>query len=204
MAQSVSFNFKLPDQMMDSIVETIYQDEKLQQLKPSSISVDRVLDHHIRSSKSVFINSQSWFTGMLYYYADLINRRVYQFDIVGYDGDTVQYAEYGPGDFYTWHTDDVNKLPAVHDYIPRTNIPQQPTPTEYVRKLSFSLQLNDDYTGGELQLYQPCLGKPSMETIKPERGRLTIFDSRTLHRVRKVKTGTRKSIVGWLVGPRWR
>lgn len=204
MAQLVSFNFKLPDAMLDSILETINNDEKLQQLKPSTVSVNRVFNNQIRSSKSVFLNSQNWFTGMLYYYADLINRRIYQYDIVGYDGDTVQYSEYDPGDFYTWHSDDINKLPTVHDYTPRTGTPEQPTPTEYVRKLSLSLQLNDDYTGGELQLYQPCLGKTSMETIPIERGRLTIFDSRTLHRVRKVKTGTRKSIVGWIVGPRWK
>jgi PKHD-type hydroxylase len=204
MAQSVSFNFKLPDVMLDSILETINQDEKLQQLKPSTVSVHRVMNQQIRSSKSVFLNSQNWFTGMLYYYADVINRRIYQYDIVGYDGDTVQYAEYDPGDFYNWHSDDINKLPTVYNYVPRTGKPEQPTPTEYVRKLSLSLQLNDDYTGGELQLYQPCLGKTSMETIPNERGRLTIFDSRTLHRVRKVKSGTRKSIVGWIVGPRWR
>jgi PKHD-type hydroxylase len=204
MAQSVSFSFNLPDPMMDSIIHTLSQSPKLKELKQSSISVDRAINTNIRNSQSVFMSNGDWFVGMLYYYADLINKRIYQFDITGYDGDSIQYAEYHPGDFYSWHSDDINKLPSSRDYTPRSNIPQPPEPTEYVRKLSFSLQLNDDYTGGELQLYQPCLGKPSLETVHPQKGLLTIFDSRTLHRVRKVKSGTRKSIVGWLVGPRWK
>ena len=33
---------------------------------------------------------------------------------------------------------------------------------------------------------------------------MILFDSRTQHRVLKVKSGVRKSIVGWTVGPRWR
>jgi PKHD-type hydroxylase len=31
-----------------------------------------------------------------------------------------------------------------------------------------------------------------------------LFDSRTPHRVRKVRSGLRKSLVGWVVGPRWK
>jgi len=37
-----------------------------------------------------------------------------------------------------------------------------------------------------------------------QRGTMIIFDSRTPHRVRKVKSGMRKSLVGWVVGPRFR
>ena len=37
-----------------------------------------------------------------------------------------------------------------------------------------------------------------------EKGTIIIFDSRMRHRVRKVKSGTRKSIVGWVEGPRWK
>ena len=37
-----------------------------------------------------------------------------------------------------------------------------------------------------------------------QRGTMIVFDSRVRHRVRKIKSGTRKSIVGWVVGPRWK
>ena len=37
-----------------------------------------------------------------------------------------------------------------------------------------------------------------------QRGCIILFDSRTPHRVLKVTKGTRRSIVGWVVGKRWR
>ena len=37
-----------------------------------------------------------------------------------------------------------------------------------------------------------------------QKGIIAFFDSRTPHRVRKVKSGMRKSLVGWVVGPRWK
>ena len=74
---------------------------------------------------------------------------------------------------------------------------------EYTRKLSFTLQLTDpkDYTGGELEF----IDNSNQRFMAPKtRGTLVVFDSRVRHRVRKVKTGLRKSIVGWVVGPRWK
>jgi PKHD-type hydroxylase len=74
---------------------------------------------------------------------------------------------------------------------------------EYVRKLSFSLQLSDpeDYTGGEVQFMD---NSRKTYFAPKQRGTLIMFDSRTPHRVRKVKSGMRKSLVGWVVGKRWR
>jgi predicted 2-oxoglutarate/Fe(II)-dependent dioxygenase YbiX len=71
---------------------------------------------------------------------------------------------------------------------------------EQVRKLSFVMQLSDpdDYEGGNLQL----LDEAGNSYIAPrKRGTVILFDSRTQHRVLKVTKGTRKSIVGWTVGP---
>lgn len=59
----------------------------------------------------------------------------------------------------------------------------------------------DEYEGGELQLLDPT---GHLYTVPKERGTISIFDSRLSHRVRKVKSGCRKSLVGWVVGPRWR
>ena len=74
---------------------------------------------------------------------------------------------------------------------------------ELVRKLSFSIQLSspDDYDGGNLQL----MDEAGRSYIYSTTERMyCLFDSRTQHRVLKVKKGTRKSIVGWVVGPRWK
>jgi PKHD-type hydroxylase len=74
---------------------------------------------------------------------------------------------------------------------------------EMVRKLSFALQLSspDDYEGGNVQLMDEA-GKSYVMPRK--KGSMVLFDSRTQHRVLKVKKGVRKSIVGWVVGPRWK
>ena len=75
--------------------------------------------------------------------------------------------------------------------------------TEHVRKLSFTLQLSDpdDYEGGNVQL----INEANQNYIAPrQRGTIILFDSRTQHRVLKVTKGTRRSIVGWVVGPRWK
>ena len=73
---------------------------------------------------------------------------------------------------------------------------------ELVRKLSFSIQLShpDDYEGGNVQL----LDEAGNNYIAPrKRGTIVLFDSRTQQSSKSYK-GTRKSIVGWVVGPRWK
>ena len=72
-----------------------------------------------------------------------------------------------------------------------------------VRKLSFTVQLSnhDEYEGGNVQF----INETGKVYVAPrERGQVIMFDSRTQHRVCKVRSGVRKSLVGWVVGPRWR
>ena len=58
-----------------------------------------------------------------------------------------------------------------------------------------------DYRGGEVEF----LDSGAKRFLAPkQRGTMIVFDSRTRHRVRKIKSGIRKSIVGWVVGPRWK
>ena len=65
------------------------------------------------------------------------------------------------------------------------------------------MQLTDEseYEGGEVQVMDST---GDLYSVPKERGSITIFDSRLTHRVRKVRSGVRKSLVGWAVGPRWR
>jgi PKHD-type hydroxylase len=65
------------------------------------------------------------------------------------------------------------------------------------------LQLSDpdSYSGGNVQL----LAEDGSSYIAPrKRGTIVLFDSRTQHRVLKVTKGCRRSIVGWVCGPRWK
>ena len=74
---------------------------------------------------------------------------------------------------------------------------------ELIRKLSVVVQLSDpeDYEGGNLQIMSED-GKSYF--VPRQRGTIVVFDSRAQHRVLKVTKGVRKSLVGWVVGPRWK
>lgn len=143
---------------------------------------------NIRSSKCSFIPESNWVAGICYHYVNIANKQHFNYDITGISFDNVQYTVYEEGDFYTWHTD------------------EQDTGKELdkVRKLSFTLQLSDpsEYTGGELQLLDPSTGNTMFGS--KERGAIVIFESRMPHRVKKILSGTRKSIVGWIDGPKWK
>jgi PKHD-type hydroxylase len=115
--------------------------------------------------------------------ADL-NAMHYQFDITGID-EELYYVTYDGGEegHYDWHAD----------------VQQD---TGFTRKLSVTLQMSDpaDYRGGELEFNND--GHP--ETAAKTRGRMLMFPSYTLHRVRPVTHGVRSALVSWIVGPRFR
>jgi PKHD-type hydroxylase len=71
-----------------------------------------------------------------------------------------------------------------------------------VRKLSFSVMLTDpeEYEGGELLL------KIDSFPITPpnKKGTVIFFPSYVLHEVTPVTKGTRKTLVGWVLGPKFR
>ena len=71
--------------------------------------------------------------------------------------------------------------------------------------LAFTLQLSDpdEYEGGDVELaVNDDLEDPI--TLPKERGQMCIFDTRTKHRVLPVTKGTRHTLVGWAIGPRWK
>lgn len=93
----------------------------------------------------------------------------------------VQYGEYGVGGHYKVHTDT-----GLHN------------PMGSNRKLSFSLLLNDDYEGGELEI-PGSPGQP--DTFIPVKNTAIFFPSAMPHCVKPVTKGVRKSLVGWVHGP---
>ena len=99
-----------------------------------------------------------------------------------------QHARYGIGGKYDWHVD------------------QHPHPHKLdglIRKVSFTLFLNDGYEGGELDLE---VGSPRLEnrcaTFKDRApGTMVFFLGDVWHRVRPVTSGVREALVGWYLGP---
>jgi PKHD-type hydroxylase len=102
------------------------------------------------------------------------------------DIEPLQYSEYGIGGEYGWHRD-------IHD---------NPYPNGLVRKVSFSTILNDNFKGGEfdIETKNPA-DKKRYDTFDNKKHNTIIFPSHMWHRVRPVKSGIRKSIVGWVLGP---
>jgi len=160
-----------------------------------------------RDSQNTWIPTTHWVAGFLWHYVQRANRENFLYDLRNIDRESLQYTRYETGQFYGWHSDaglathykpqSVGNLSEglANDFV-NENI-------ELVRKLSFSLQLSDpdDYEGGNVQF----LDESDKSYFAPrKRGTIVLFDSRIKHRVLKVTKGTRKSIVGWVVGPRWR
>ena len=78
----------------------------------------------------------------------------------------------------------------------------------FIRKLSFTLCLNDNYEGGlfDLSIPNPKKEDDIIHTIDLKKfgtGTLLVFPSFVWHRVNKVTSGIRKVLVGWTLGNQW-
>ncbi len=115
--------------------------------------------------------------------ARALNERSYKYDLTGFS-EHFQYTVYdgSEGGHYDWHVDQ--------------------GPLRVRRKLSLTLQLSDpsDYEGCDLQLQ----GGNKIESAPRDRGSAIAFPSHVLHRVTPVTSGTRKSMVVWITGPKFR
>lgn len=181
--QTTWFETNLPTEIVDIIVREAETFENA----ASTAVVRSGIDLKVRDSKTSWFKENHWIAGLCMSYVLMANRANFQYDIEGFDGGDMQYTIYEPGQYYNWHQD--AGIEALEQ--------------EKCRKLSVVLQLSDpsEYEGGEFQL----LNESGKMYIAPKmRGTLIVFDSRTRHRVRKVHSGTRRSLVGWIIGPRWK
>lgn len=207
--QTVWYYSNLPDDIVD-IIERECVDNFEKDMESSSIGLGNGnINKTKRNSENTWIQSHHWVCGFLWHYVNKANRENFLYDLTSFDSETIQFTKYGVGQFYGWHSDaDHSSL-----YKPQSlsnnddpNIRVQDhlaNQCNQIRKLSIVVQLSnpEDYKGGNLQL----LDENNKPYIAPrKRGTVILFDSRTKHRVLKVTEGTRRSLVGWVVGPRWR
>ena len=205
--QSVWYYTDIPEKIVKIIEEDL--SEKFDpQMADSKLGGD-ILNKDKRNSQNAWIPTAHWVGGFMWHYIQRANRENFLYDLRCIDGESMQYTRYEEGQYYGWHNDAglqtqykpvsvSNRVTGEHtmqDFVNEN--------CEMVRKLSFAMQLSDpdDYEGGNVQFLDEG-GKTYMAPRK--RGTIMLFDSRTQHRVLKVTKGTRKSIVGWTVGPRWK
>jgi predicted 2-oxoglutarate/Fe(II)-dependent dioxygenase YbiX len=205
--QSVWYLSELPGDIID-----IVERDLIAKYDPSMVESrlhEGAVNKEKRDSHNAWVTSDDWVTSFVWHYVNKANNYNFMYDITNLDSETVQYTRYGPGQYYGWHTD--YSLSTAHasftngqrhdsellarDYMAKN--------TEQVRKLSVVIQLSDpdEYEGGNLQL----LDESDKSYIAPrKKGTVIVFDSRTRHRVQKIRSGTRRSIVAWIMGPRWK
>lgn len=150
-------------------------------------------NNEIRRSKVSFhhVNQNNqWIFEKLNKVIETCNHQWFNFDLNGYD--QYQYTEYN-SDYqghYDWHID--------------THLgPQPENSNTEMRKLSITLLLNDpekDFSGGELQLGH----EKNIHSVNAQKGTIILFPSFQLHRVAQVTSGIRKSLVVWVLGPKFR
>lgn len=202
--QTIWYQSEIPNEIIDIIEKDIKKFDS--ELQESKLWGD-IIDKSTRNSKNAWIPTTYWIAGFLWHYIERANRENFLYDLRNIDGENLQYTQYGPGEYYGWHNDagiaNQYKPQAIGNRGLEIVQDQINERAELVRKLSFSLQLSDfdEYEGGEFQLLDES-GK--MYFAPKKKGTIIIFDSRAQHRVRPVKSGVRKSIVGWVVGNRWK
>lgn len=205
------YNTNLPSELIDGIVGDL-EGEFDEHMQESRLGTEGKINHDIRKSENVWLTVNNWIGQLIFSYVQRANKENFLYDIDHIENDNMQYTKYNVGEYYNWHTDGdlANYMAPVMqmdlyniDMITQSEL-QVNLNAEKIRKLSFSLQLSDpdDYEGGNLQMQYGC-SNPLVYAPR-NKGSLTIFDSRVQHRVKKVTKGVRRSLVGWVIGPRWR
>jgi len=177
------FDNVFSDTELDMIASMFDEDE----LKIGTTSDDNKQSLDIRDSKIRFLESSleenKWIFQRLTATVQQANNQFFQFELDRIE--SLQYTTYKKNQYYRDHLDIMYK-----------------SPSNAVRKLSFSVQLSDpdDYKGGDLLL--KISSDPTQ--VKKTRGTVIFFPSYVLHEVTSIEQGVRKSLVGWVTGPRWK
>jgi PKHD-type hydroxylase len=105
----------------------------------------------------------------------------------------LQYTRYGVGQHYNWHSDQRTEPYTLQEDKHLNGM---------IRKISFTLMLDSDYEGGQLQFeYGLPESENRIKTINTQKGLTVFFPSFMMHRVAPVTKGIRRSLVGWVCGP---
>lgn len=154
--------------------------------------------YQTRKAKTAWIRSPDprtqWiydkFNTLIGYYND----NLFGLDLIGYE--YFQYTEYDVEGKHNFHMDLALNVPLNADYY-RIN--------EHLRKLTIVLMLNQqgvDFEGGDFQVNLSEERLPT--TVQMSKGNVLLLPSFLLHRVTPVISGLRKTLVTWVIGPKFR
>jgi len=176
--------------LKESIVPGDFCNQIIKDGELSTIKKAKIADGNDanRSSNISWINDKELQTTLSYLVKSANDESNWNFSLKEFE--SLQFTIYNEGDHYNWHTDNHVK----------------PYENNTIRKLSFTLCLNDEYEGGDFSICDPH-PEPDLSvttTFKLKKGDMIIFPSHVWHKVNKITKGTRKSLVGWVVGNQWK
>ena len=141
-------------------------------------------ERNIRKS-DIFWSYDQWIFDYIWKYMDVYNEITgLRYDISGVE--SIQITKYEKGDYYDFHFDGKGSHKNVVN--------------EKVRKISMTIQLNEEYEGGEFQVAWCDEGKLLTETLGKSKGSILLFPSLLEHCITPVTSGIRYSLVAWFVG----
>ena len=169
----------LSDEQVENIISTGEQYEP----QDATIFSSSEAKTDIRSSVVRWLPDQ-WVRDLLFEYIKQANTNAFGVDVENQA--EIQFTEYHgeQNGHYDWH----------HDINWNGS-------TNSDRKLSITVQLSDpsDYEGGDFEF-----DEVSTNADFKSKGTVLVFPSYLRHRVLPITSGTRKSLVAWFFGPRWR
>jgi len=146
------------------------------ELKPALVSDSGVINLKYRKSNIFFYDYSLDFPNLNEKLIKIFKEEV---KVKGYDVDFTnnqfQFTQYVKDGHYIWHEDSEEGLTKE-------------------RYCSMVIQLNEEYTGGELQIKDV---DDNEITLEKGLGNLFIFYSYLTHRVKPIISGTRYSLVNW-------
>ena len=162
----------------NKFIQSIMDVGESQKLEEANVGGKSSTSNNIRSTKISWITDKNILLTLKDKIFEINKNKNWNYDIT--DMFPFQYSVYHENDHYDWHVD----VGSIH-------LGQKE------RKISFSLILNDNYRGGELEF------KDSNENMSLDlnKGDMVTFPSFLEHRVKPVLNGTRISLVGWMLGP---
>jgi len=164
-------------------IDSIISHAELEPAERGGVFSHSDVNGEVRSSTIRWLQEIS-IRDFLWEYVKQANINAFGFDIMNCA--EMQFTEYhaSEGGHYDWH----------HDINWDSDLPSD-------RKISVTVQLSDpsEYEGGDFQ-FDEC-ETPAGSRAK---GTVLVFPSYLRHRVLPVTRGTRKSLVAWFHGPRWR
>ena len=180
-------------ELSEGVINRITTECELYQPMTANVGLgdDGKVKEQVRSSTVRWIDpndtDSAFITNLLWKYVAFANRNAFGVDVTNiFD---IQYTIYEAKDsgHYDWHYDTF-----------------WGNDTNMDRKLSITVQLSDptDYEGGDF-LIDPQYQNPDPDALKTK-GTILVFPSVIRHQVTTVTKGTRKSLVAWVEGPKWR